>query len=259
MTFDEILEASKLQSAYENPSRYLLRLKPPPEPRAENTASYFQEGNTLFCWPWCKECKQPFSFDAEEPFAYCGCGTTEWGHPRPAPWMTPPELLPSCPAEELEAAIAFAVTAHFKQVYKGYGERQDQPYILHLIRVMMSVPDDCKVEAILHDSLEDTGKLPWWVRVEQNPIRSAVLRGLTRQKDEGESYEAYIDRIIAIEDPEARRRALTIKLADLKDNLKGDGPQKLATRYAAARFKVAEALLAGTNAVVPEGRKRKQP
>ena len=44
----------------------------------------------LTFWPYCTECKSPFQFDADEPFAYCFCGTTEWGDPRPASWVCPP-------------------------------------------------------------------------------------------------------------------------------------------------------------------------
>ena len=43
----------------------------------------------LTYWPYCTKCKSPFQFDAGEPFAYCSCGTTEWGDPRPASWVHP--------------------------------------------------------------------------------------------------------------------------------------------------------------------------
>ena len=43
----------------------------------------------LTYWPYCTKCKSPFQFDADEPFAYCSCGTTEWGDPRPASWVHP--------------------------------------------------------------------------------------------------------------------------------------------------------------------------
>lgn len=45
---------------------------------------------SLHYWPYCATCKQPFDFDPEEPFAYCKCGTTEWGDPRPAAWVQKP-------------------------------------------------------------------------------------------------------------------------------------------------------------------------
>ena len=38
-------------------------------------------------WPKCDTCKQPFIFEEDEPFAYCDCGTTEWGsRGRPGNW-----------------------------------------------------------------------------------------------------------------------------------------------------------------------------
>lgn len=46
--------------------------------------------SVLTFWPHCVECQSPFQFDAEEPFAHCSCGTTEWGDPRPASWVCPP-------------------------------------------------------------------------------------------------------------------------------------------------------------------------
>lgn len=33
--------------------------------------------------PWCTRCLTPFVFEPHEPFAYCYCGTSEWGDPRP--------------------------------------------------------------------------------------------------------------------------------------------------------------------------------
>lgn len=31
----------------------------------------------------CPECLSPITFDQDEPFAYCSCGTREWGNGRP--------------------------------------------------------------------------------------------------------------------------------------------------------------------------------
>jgi hypothetical protein len=49
-----------------------------------------EDGNTIYYWPYCPDCKQPYSFDPEEPFAFCDCGTSEWGNPRPAEWIPDP-------------------------------------------------------------------------------------------------------------------------------------------------------------------------
>lgn len=41
-------------------------------------------------WPYCHTCQKAYHFDPNEPFAQCDCGTTEWGDPRPAPWVVSP-------------------------------------------------------------------------------------------------------------------------------------------------------------------------
>jgi len=51
----------------------------------------------------------------------------------------------------LEEAIALAARAHAKQIDKA-----GKPYVLHVLRVMMAVPDDAKIAAVLHDIVEDT-------------------------------------------------------------------------------------------------------
>jgi len=40
-------------------------------------------------WPYCTECKAPYTFDSEGPFAYCQCGTAEW-YSRPAAYVLDP-------------------------------------------------------------------------------------------------------------------------------------------------------------------------
>jgi hypothetical protein len=34
-------------------------------------------------YPLCDKCGSEFIFSREEPFAWCECGSTEWGDPRP--------------------------------------------------------------------------------------------------------------------------------------------------------------------------------
>jgi hypothetical protein len=40
-------------------------------------------------WPYCTECKRPYDFDDEGPFAHCECGTMECTV-RPAEYVSPP-------------------------------------------------------------------------------------------------------------------------------------------------------------------------
>jgi hypothetical protein len=48
------------------------------------------DGQTIYGWPYCTTCETPFRFDSIEPLAFCDCGTTEWGYPRPAEWVPNP-------------------------------------------------------------------------------------------------------------------------------------------------------------------------
>ena len=108
----------------------------------------------------------------------------------------------------LESAIQIAAEAH-----AGQQDKAGKPYILHPIRVMLSVSTtDEQIAAILHDTVEDTD-----VTYEQlseagfsAEIISAV-RALT--KLDGESRVEAARR--AVKHPIARQ----VKLADVKDNL----------------------------------------
>ena len=108
----------------------------------------------------------------------------------------------------LESAIQLAAAAH-----AGQQDKAGKPYILHPIRVMLSVSTtDEQIAAILHDTVEDTD-----VTYEQlskagfsAEIISAV-KALT--KLDGESRVEAARR--AVKHPIARQ----VKLADVKDNL----------------------------------------
>lgn len=108
----------------------------------------------------------------------------------------------------LEDAIALAVQAH-----RGQTQLNGEPYIMHPLRLMTSLPDEAaRMVAVLHDVVEDTP-------VTLDDLRTAgfteeivtAVDHLTRREDE--SYEAFILRIKP--HPLARR----VKLADLRDNM----------------------------------------
>lgn len=127
--------------------------------------------------------------------------------------------------ENEAAAISFAVKAHMYQIYRGYEERQDEPYYWHPLRVATSVPQDCRIVALLHDVLEDTGfDLPSWVSAEDE----LAIRALTRDK-KNETYAEYIQRVKAF-----GGKAVIVKLADLADNMAHAPQQSLINRYAEA-------------------------
>ncbi|SEK28336.1 HD domain-containing protein [Stigmatella aurantiaca] len=136
----------------------------------------------------------------------------------------------------LEDAIALAVEAH-----RGQRDKAGQSYILHPLRVMMRLQTEAeRMAAILHDVVEDT---PYTLeRLRALGYPEEVLGALDcLTKREGESYEAFIERLRP--HPLARR----VKLADLEDNmdvrrLPSVGPREAdrLTRYRAAWSRLQE-------------------
>jgi (p)ppGpp synthase/HD superfamily hydrolase len=109
----------------------------------------------------------------------------------------------------LERALAIACEAH-----KGQTDKVGEPYVLHVLRVVLAVEgDDPRIVAALHDVVE---KSPEWtlerIAVESFPPEIVeAVDALTRRPHESE--EAYLARATA--DPLAR----AVKRADLADNL----------------------------------------
>ena len=113
----------------------------------------------------------------------------------------------------LSKAIIFATQKH-----DGQFDKIGEPYILHPIRVML----DCntlveKIVAILHDVIEDTDATYediFALFLSHDNIDSTVadaVEAMTKRK--GESYEDYLSRV------KANPIALTVKLADIRDNM----------------------------------------
>jgi (p)ppGpp synthase/HD superfamily hydrolase len=108
----------------------------------------------------------------------------------------------------LEKAIEIAARAHAGQVDKG-----GEPYVLHVLRVVLAVEDPtARIAAALHDVVEDGHFLISDLRAQgfSEEVLAAV-DALSRRK--GEPYEEYVARIA--ED----RTATLVKLADLRDNV----------------------------------------
>jgi (p)ppGpp synthase/HD superfamily hydrolase len=108
----------------------------------------------------------------------------------------------------IEDAIALATEAH-----RGQTRPDGTAYILHPLRVMLSLQDERdQVAGVLHDVVEDSP-----VTLEELRRRgydAEVVEAVDRlTRREGESYEDFIER--AAGNPRARR----VKLADLADNL----------------------------------------
>lgn len=107
----------------------------------------------------------------------------------------------------LSRAIVIATEAHSGQVDKG-----GNPYILHPLRVMLSMTnDETRIAAVLHDVVEDT-------KITFNDLRREgfseeiieAIDSVTKRK--GETYDQQIQR--AKLNPIGR----SVKLGDLKDN-----------------------------------------
>jgi hypothetical protein len=109
----------------------------------------------------------------------------------------------------LERAIEIAVEAHKGQLDKG-----GNPYILHPLRVMISVDLELeKIVAVLHDVVEDSNWTFEALLAEGFSIEVIeALKSVTRNSD-NEDYDSFIQR--AIGNPIGRK----VKIADIRDNL----------------------------------------
>lgn len=126
---------------------------------------------------------------------------------------------------DLAAALQIAIKVH-----AGQRDKQGEPYLLHVLRVIEAVYDEAKIVAALHDVLEDGPSATvgrGFLMLDDDEFQAVKL--LTR---EGDSYAFYISRMCNGDD-RARRLAREVKLADLRDNLgriperpTGQGPEE---------------------------------
>jgi hypothetical protein len=124
---------------------------------------------------------------------------------------------------ELRIAERIARQAHSEQKDTVTGA----PYITHVERVVAAVEGDkAKAVAWLHDVLEDSDITTDELRSEgiSNGVIAAVEL-LTRTPPY--EYASYIDRIKSTGDP----LAVAVKLADLRDHLHPNCPERLRPRY----------------------------
>ena len=110
----------------------------------------------------------------------------------------------------LERAIEIAVNAH-----KGVTDKGGNPYIVHPLRVMMSLKSDNeKIVGVLHDVVEDAED--WdFERLQEEGFSKEVLdalRSVTKTSEE-EDYNEFVQRALTNE------IARAVKIADIRDNL----------------------------------------
>ena len=110
----------------------------------------------------------------------------------------------------LERAIEIAVSAH-----KGVFDKGGNPYILHPLRVMMSLTTkDEKIVGVLHDVVEDSDD--WdFDKLKVEGFSDTVLDGLRAVTKffEDEDYDAFIQRGLD------NKIGRAVKIADIRDNL----------------------------------------
>jgi len=105
----------------------------------------------------------------------------------------------------LAAAIVRAGQVHANQV-----DQAGEPYLLHVMRVMLKVAEwdiDAKIVAVLHDVIEEGGTVQ---DLGLNTDHLCALDAMTRRASE--SYDAYIERVAQ------NFLATKVKLLDLWDN-----------------------------------------
>jgi (p)ppGpp synthase/HD superfamily hydrolase len=106
-------------------------------------------------------------------------------------------------------AVSLAARLHGGQV-----DKLGEPYLGHLVRVMLRLPDDAsdheRLAALLHDVIEEVPDGARKLAEAGVPARVIDLVAiLTRREDE--DYDAFVDRVAATG---ARR----VKRADIEDN-----------------------------------------
>ena len=126
----------------------------------------------------------------------------------------------------LQRAIEIAVEAHRNQ-----SDKAGAPYILHPLRVMMSVDtEEERIVAVLHDVVEDG---PGWTfeRLVAEGFPASVIDALRlvtkRPEDRGDDEESYLRFVRrTLPNPVARR----VKIADIRDNLNATRLKELTER-----------------------------
>lgn len=110
----------------------------------------------------------------------------------------------------LEVAIKIAVEAH-----RGQLDKAGQPYILHPLRVMLSLSDEKdRIVGVLHDVIEDTNITYDYLIANGFEGQREILEALKSvTKEEDETYNEFIERV-ALNSIGKR-----VKLADLQDNM----------------------------------------
>lgn len=132
----------------------------------------------------------------------------------------------------LDEAIVAAVRAH-----AGQTDKAGQPYILHVIRVMLSMDNDTKrIVAVLHDTAEDCYD-EFCATIKPHLDNEILLAILSVTRAKNETYSEFIARASLNE------IGREVKIADLKDNLSRKLPDTPANNQRVERYERALAFL----------------
>lgn len=112
---------------------------------------------------------------------------------------------------DLAAALQIVIKVHADQ-----RDKQGEPYLLHVLRVVEAVSFEAKVVAALHDVFEDGDKLDNPVMPGLSGDEDGAVVWLTRTPNE--TYADYIKEITTAPGRQGKL-AREVKLADLRDNL----------------------------------------
>lgn len=108
------------------------------------------------------------------------------------------------------------------ELHEGQVDKLGAPYYFHPIRVMLRLGHDAteaeKLAALLHDVLEDIQGATAMFLSERGYSEEVIDMCQILKREKGESYQAFIARIIA----SGNIGAIRIKLADLYDNTNED-------------------------------------
>lgn len=107
---------------------------------------------------------------------------------------------------DLEKAVKYATEAH-----AGHYDRNGVPYIYHLFYVSAAQPTiEGKILGLLHDGVED-GKMSLIdIHAKFNGSMALLVEDMSRK--DGESYSAYIDRVMQ------KEVTMRCKLTDIEHN-----------------------------------------
>lgn len=158
---------------------------------------------------------------------------------------------------DFDALLAHAV-AIAARVHEGQRDKAGAPYILHPLRLMAraQTPQE-RIVAVLHDVAEDSeGHADPALRYPLFRLRAEGFTGevgdavdlLTRRKEAGETYEAFVERIATTLGP-AGETARRVKILDLEDNMSltrlrepGEKDWERLREYHRAHRRITEAL-----------------